>query len=207
MPASEVQEDDVEAKAVTNFYYRCLCAVLGIKGLTWKDLQPLGIRPDGAAARITYGDAKPKTTTPTNGQSATAGAGNCPTCHKGNLQKRAKKSDGSIFYACDNSKKNPSTGKYEGCRHMQDDPPAAAPPAASQPEPEPTTTPPDAADKSALVTDLMAFMREKRDMGPTGVWNDMSAYLSRVVKSPADVTAEEIENYQQQQKELLDAGG
>lgn len=154
MPGSEVQEDDVEAKAVTNFYYRCLCACLGIKGLTWADLAPFGITPNGATARITWGDNKPAEAAPSgaNGANKPAAAktGNCPTCGKGTLRERKRKSDGKTFWACDNSKKNPKTDQYEGCRHMQDDPPAAP---APQPTPAATAAPQgDAAAPAAATT-------------------------------------------------------
>ena len=187
LPASEVQEDDVEAKAVTNFYYRALCAVLGIKGLTWKDLEPLGITPNRAAARIQYGEGKPATQTSPQ-------TGNCPTCGKGNLVERIRKSDSSKFYACDNSRFDKAANKYVGCNHMQNEPPAA-----KQAEPPKQAPASDSSDsKTDAVNSLIEHMKKQYDMGPTALWREISASLSKEVKGPADVTAEEIAQFREQ---------
>jgi hypothetical protein len=187
LPASEVQEDDVEAKAVTNFYYRCLCACLGIKGLTWADLAPFGIHRNEAAARITWGDNKPTETKP-----PAAGNGKPPACDRCGKPMRKRHGKDGDFYGCSG---------YPDCKNTKQIEAASVEPAAAA-GPD---GPPDA--KVDALNSLLAFMQQNRHMGPTGVWNDMSAYLGRQVKSPADVTAEEIENYQQQQKELLASEG
>ena len=187
LPASEVAEDDVEGKAVTNFYYRALCAVLGLKGLTWDDLRQLGIEKKKAAARITFGEGKalPKGE-PSGKQGTSGGAFKCPACGVGVMRERKGKN--GTFYGC---------SKYPDCRHtMQNLPDENAP----QSEPPPASGSGGAGtaggmEKMELLNQLLAYAKEHKNLSPSGLWADMSAYLGRQVKTPADISFDELVQY------------
>lgn len=126
-PASEIDPGDILGKAYTNLRFRAVKAcVPDVAGMNWARLEELtkGRVKKGAVKQVHYGE---------NGEEP-AGEGNCPTCHKGNLVERKRKSDGSAFWACDAGKYDPKTKTRSGCQHIQNEPPA-------EPKPRETSEP------------------------------------------------------------------
>lgn len=53
-PAAEINSSDVRKKAVENGRTRAICAFLGLKGLSWSDLQEFGFNPSVSGAKVDF---------------------------------------------------------------------------------------------------------------------------------------------------------
>jgi hypothetical protein len=198
IPASEINEGFVEGHAATNAYYRILCALLGLKGLSWKDLKACNLYPDNAAARITYegkqaaqGGAteaqKPSGKTspaspPSKPSQPTTGTKNgaseeelCTKCGAALVVK--KKQDGTRYLAC----------------------PAWKPDNAGCPGTYKAITPENDPKEKKLRSDLRqaitAIGAVRWSMGDTDIFSEIGQMFNRQINSWDEIKTPELEAY------------
>jgi ssDNA-binding Zn-finger/Zn-ribbon topoisomerase 1 len=131
-PASEIDPNDIEKKALTNLMHGAIKRIFPSFGIEWLEKASGGKITRATIGQTWYGEEDEETRAKRagGGAASSGNGGNCPSCKVGTLRERNRRDGSGTFWGCD---------KYPTCKHTQNDPPKAAAPATPE---KPSAAPP-----------------------------------------------------------------